>query len=54
MIVGTLAGALVVGIINNIMNLGGVSPYYQNIVKGLIIFFSILIDKKTRDAIMKA
>jgi len=53
-IVGTVAGALVVGIINNVMNLGGISPYYQNIVKGLIIFLAILIDKKTRDAIMHA
>lgn len=52
-VVGTVAGALVVGIINNIMNLGGVSPYFQNIVKGIIIFLAILIDKKTRDTIMK-
>lgn len=53
-IAGAFAGALVVGIINNILNLGGVSPYYQNIVKGIIIFLAILIDKKTRDAIMRS
>lgn len=53
MVAGTVAGALVVGIINNIMNLAGVSVYYQSIVKGLIIFLAILLDKKTRDTIMK-
>lgn len=53
LIAGTVAGALVVGIINNIMNLGGVSPYFQNIVKGGIIFLAIFIDKKTRETIMK-
>ncbi len=53
-IIGTVAGAMVVGIINNVMNLAGVSPYYQNIVKGIIIFAAILIDKVTRDTIMKA
>lgn len=35
-IIGTVAGAMVVGIINNVMNLAGVSPFYQNIVKGII------------------
>lgn len=53
MVAGTIAGALVVGIINNVMNLAGVSVYYQSIVKGLIIFLAILVDKKTRDTIMK-
>ncbi len=53
MVAGTIAGALVVGIINNIMNLAGVSVYYQSIVKGVIIFLAILLDKKTRDTIMK-
>ena len=53
-IIGTVAGAMVVGIINNVMNLAGVSPFYQNIVKGIIIFVAILIDKVTRDTIMKA
>ena len=53
-IIGTVAGAMVGGIINNVMNLAGVSPFYQNIVKGIIIFVAILIDKVTRDTIMKA
>ena len=40
--------------INNCMNLVGVSPYYQSIVKGIIIVLAVLLDKKTHDAVMKA
>ncbi len=50
----SLIGALTVGAINNCMNLIGISAYYQQIVKGLIIVIAVLIDKKTHDAIMKA
>ena len=53
-VVGSLIGALTVGTINNCMNLVGISPYYQQIVKGIIIIIAIVIDKKTRDAVMQA
>lgn len=53
-VAGSLVGALTVGVINNCMNLVGISPYYQQIVKGVIIIIAVLIDKKTRDSIMKA
>jgi len=36
-IVGTLFGALLIGVINNGLNLLGVSSYYQQVAKGLII-----------------
>lgn len=53
-VVGSLIGALTVGVINNCMNLVGVSAYYQSIVKGVIIVAAVLLDKKTHDAVMKA
>lgn len=43
-IVGTLFGALLIGVINNGLNLLGVSSYYQQVAKGLIIVFAVLID----------
>ena len=52
--VGSLVGGLTIGVINNCMNLVGVSPYYQSIVKGVIIVLAVLLDKKTHDAVMKA
>lgn len=36
-ITGTLIGALIIGVLNNGLNLMNVSPFYQSIVKGLVI-----------------
>jgi putative xylitol transport system permease protein len=43
-VIGTLFGALLIGVINNGLNLLGVSSYYQQIAKGLIIVLAVLID----------
>jgi ribose transport system permease protein len=40
---GTLAGVLIVSVLNNIFNNLGVSPYYQWIVKGLIIIGAVAL-----------
>ena len=42
--VGTLMGALIIGTINNGLDLMGVSSYYQQVVKGLIIVAAVLLD----------
>ncbi|RVP84790.1 ABC transporter permease, partial [Sinorhizobium meliloti] len=39
----TLLGALILGIITNIMNLAGVPGYHQNVYLGLIIILAMLI-----------
>jgi inositol transport system permease protein len=43
-IMGTIVGALVVGIINNIQTLLHVHTYWQQIVQGLIILFAVISD----------
>ncbi|MEI5994380.1 ABC transporter permease [Candidatus Enterococcus mansonii] len=43
---GTLIGALIIGTINNGLNLLGVSSFYQQIVKGLVIIIAVLLDRK--------
>ena len=45
-IVGTLAGALIMGVLDNILILMGVSPFYQSIVKGVVILVAVVIDGK--------
>lgn len=40
-IIGTVLGALIIGVLNNGMNLLNVSPYYQLIVKGLVILLAV-------------
>ncbi|HRN18221.1 MAG: ribose ABC transporter permease [Trueperaceae bacterium] len=42
---GTLVGALIIGVINNGMNLLNVSGFYQQIVKGGVILAALLIDR---------
>jgi putative xylitol transport system permease protein len=41
---GTLIGALIIGVINNGLDLMGVSSYYQQVIKGAIIVAAVLID----------
>lgn len=45
---GTLAGALIVGVLGNIMNLSGVGSYIQQIVMGLIIVVAVTYDVWSR------
>lgn len=45
-IVGTLIGALIIGTLNNGLNLLGVSSFYQLVVKGIVILIAVLIDRK--------
>lgn len=49
-IYGTIAGALFVGFLINIMTLLNVGAYYQQIVKGLIIALAVIIDVKVRSS----
>ncbi len=44
-VTGTLAGVLILGMISNGLNLLHVNPYFQYVVKGLIILFAILMDQ---------
>lgn len=43
---GTLIGALIMGILDNTLNLMNVSPFYQSIAKGLVILIAVLVDSK--------
>ena len=47
-IVGTLVGGLIVGILKNILNLTNVSPYWQQILKGVIILIAVIMDVYTK------
>jgi len=49
-IVGTLIGAVILGIVNNMLNMMGVSPYLQGTVKGLVIIGAVLIQRGRKRA----
>lgn len=46
--IGVLVGSLIIGIINNILNLTSVMSYVQNIIKGAIIVLAVLLDIQTK------
>jgi ribose transport system permease protein len=46
---GTVIGAIILGIINNMLNMLGVSPYLQGTVKGLVIIGAVLIQRGRRN-----
>lgn len=41
---GTIIGALIIGVLNNGLTLVGVSPYWQQIVKAIIIVGAVVLD----------
>lgn len=43
---GTFIGALIIGVINNGLNLLNVSPFYQPIVKALVILIAVLAERR--------
>lgn len=47
-VIGSLAGAFVLGMINNVMNMLKVYAYYQYIIKGSILVFALLIFRLKR------
>lgn len=47
-IFGTLIGALIIGTLNNGMNLIGISSFYQQIVKGIVIIIAVLLDRRKK------
>jgi inositol transport system permease protein len=44
-VAGTIVGALIIGVLNNILDLTNVSAYWQQIVKGCIIVGAVIIDQ---------
>lgn len=44
---GTFLGALIIGVLNNGLNIIGISAFYQQFIKGLVILFAVILDRKS-------
>lgn len=53
-IIGTLIGCLIIGFINNGLNLLRLDTYYQYICKGLIILFAVYMDDVKKKRMLQA
>jgi ribose/xylose/arabinose/galactoside ABC-type transport system permease subunit len=47
-VIGTFGGVVILGLIDNLLNLLNVQSYYQQIFKGLIILFAVLARRKDK------
>jgi ribose/xylose/arabinose/galactoside ABC-type transport system permease subunit len=46
-IFGTIIGALIIGVMNNGLDLLNVSSYWQQIVKGIIIVVAVVLERRS-------
>jgi ribose transport system permease protein len=46
-ILGTVLGAIIIGVLNNGLVLLDVSPFWQQVVKGVVILLAVVIDRST-------
>jgi len=44
-VAGTVLGCLIIGVLNNGLFLLNVSPFWQQVIKGLVILFAVALDK---------
>ena len=45
-ITGTIAGVLIIAVLNNGLNILGVTSYYQDVIKAVVILVAVLSDRK--------
>jgi putative xylitol transport system permease protein len=45
-VTGTLIGALIIGVMNNGLDLLGIESYYQQVLKGALIVGAVMLDQK--------
>ncbi|NTE88316.1 ABC transporter permease [Agrobacterium rubi] len=45
-VTGTLIGALIIGVMNNGLDLLGIQSYYQQVIKGALIVGAVMLDQK--------
>lgn len=53
-VTGTLLGSILIGVINNGLNLLGVSTYWQSIALGLLLVVAVAVNGHIRDRIVEA
>lgn len=47
-IIGTVLGALIIGVLNNGLVLLNVSPFWQQVVKGMVILLAVILDRSNQ------
>lgn len=53
-VLGTIVGALIMGLLNNAMSIMGIGVDWQNVIKGLILIFAVVFDVWNRKRKLQA
>ena len=47
-VMGTVLGAIIIGVLNNGLVLLNVSPFWQQVIKGMVILLAVIVDKSNK------
>lgn len=52
-IIGTVIGAVIVGVLSNGLNLSGVEPFWQYVAQGLVLIAAVVVDKRVNERVLR-
>jgi len=52
-ILGTVIGALIIGVLSNGLNLAGVEPFWQYVAQGLVLIAAVIVDSRVNEGLLK-
>jgi len=52
-ILGTVIGALIIGVLSNGLNLAGVEPFWQYVAQGVVLIAAVIIDRRVNLTVIK-
>jgi ribose/xylose/arabinose/galactoside ABC-type transport system permease subunit len=52
-ILGTVIGAVIVGVLSNGLNLSGVEPFWQYVAQGVVLIAAVVVDKRVNEGVMR-
>jgi ribose/xylose/arabinose/galactoside ABC-type transport system permease subunit len=52
-ILGTVIGAVIVGVLSNGLNLSGVEPFWQYVAQGLVLITAVVVDKRVNEGVLR-
>jgi len=52
-ILGTVIGALIIGVLSNGLNLAGVEPFWQYVAQGLVLIAAVIVDRRVNLGVLR-
>ena len=52
-ILGTVIGAVIVGVLSNGLNLSGVEPFWQYVAQGMVLIAAVVVDRRVNEGVTR-